>query len=67
MENNTENKSMSEVLADRLFYRKKTAFEVMSDKELSAAMEYARGYAEYLFNSKTEREAVKTSVEMLNK
>lgn len=67
MENNTENKSMSEALADRLFYRKKTAFEVMSDKELSAAMEYARGYAEYLFNSKTEREAVKTSVEMLKK
>lgn len=67
MINNCDEKNAAQKLADSLLYTKKTVFDVMNDQELLAAMEYAKGYADYLFNSKTEREAVKTSVEMLKK
>lgn len=59
-----ENSNAKE-LQEKLFYKKKTAFEVMSESELSDAMEYAKGYALYLDNAKTEREAVEYSVDML--
>lgn len=58
-------KKQSEVLAEKLLYKKLSAFEKMSEDELAAAYEYGKKYSEYLFNAKTEREAVKTSVEIL--
>ncbi len=65
MEN--EKKTAAELLTEELFYKKETAFEKMSCEELSRAQEYAVGYSDYLYNSKTEREAVRTSVSLLKK
>lgn len=62
---NEKKKSEGELLQDKLFYTKKSAFEVMKADELDAAMDYARGYADFLNGSKTEREAVKYAVNML--
>ena len=43
---------------ENLIYKKKTAFEKEDGATLAAMTEYARGYAEFLDASKTEREAV---------
>ncbi len=59
-------KTKSELLKEELFYKKQNVFEVRTKEELDAAIEYAKGYAEYLDNSKTEREAVKTTVKYLS-
>ena len=63
---NEKKKSEGELLQDKLFYTKKSAFEVMKADELDAAMDYARGYADFLNGSKTEREAVKYAVSALD-
>lgn len=63
MEN--EKKTEAEILSEKLLYKKPSAFEKMTEAELREAADYADGYAEFLFRSKTEREAVKTSVELL--
>ncbi len=60
MENTT-----AKELAEKLFYKKKSAFDVMSQSELDEAMEYAKGYSVFLDSAKTEREAVDYSVDML--
>ena len=57
---------MSESKYEDLIYKKKTVFEREDDKELAAMMEYARGYAKWLDASKTEREAVKSMIEILS-
>ena len=49
-------------LKDTLFYKKKNFYEVFGEKELEAAFDYAKGYASYLDDSKTEREAVDRSI-----
>lgn len=49
-------------LQDTLFYKKKNFFEQFGEEELKAAFEYAKGYASYLDDSKTEREAVERSI-----
>ena len=43
----------SKELSEKLFYKKKSAFEKYGEDELSAAMEYARDYASFLNFSKT--------------
>ncbi len=58
-------KTQSQLLKEKLFYKKKNAFESMTDADRAKMFEYAEGYANYLDNSKTEREAVKTSVALL--
>lgn len=60
-------KTRGQELHDELFYKKKTAFETKTAGELARAMSYAEDYRKYLDNSKTEREAVKSSVAMLEK
>ncbi len=50
-----------------LEYKKKSFYEVASDEEKQAAKDYAVGYMAYLDASKTEREAVITSVAMAEK
>ena len=58
-------KTKAEMLREELFYKKQSLFEIKTEEELSAAKDYSRGYCEYLDNSKTEREAVKTTVSYL--
>lgn len=54
---------MSE-LADKLLYKKVNSFAVASDEEISEMFSYAEGYKTFLNEAKTEREAVKVSVQM---
>lgn len=47
-----------------IMYNKRNFFECMPVDKIDAAFVYARGYADYLDNSKTERDAVKTTVKL---
>ena len=60
-----DEKTKAEALREQLLYKKKSVFETMSGTDVERAGEYAGGYSEYLFRAKTEREAVKISVTML--
>ncbi len=60
-------KTKAEMLKEELFYKKQSLFEIKTEAELESAKDYARGYCEYLDNSKTEREAVETTVAYLEK
>ncbi len=60
-------KTKGQTLKEELFYSKKSAFELRTAEELNAAKEYAKGYAEWLDQSKTEREAVASSIALLEK
>ncbi len=60
-----DEKTKAEALREQLLYKKKSVFETMSGADVERAGEYASGYSEYLFRAKTEREAVKISVTML--
>jgi len=52
-------------LAETLLFKKKNAFEHYTAGERDAAMTYAEGYKDYLDSAKTEREAVKKSIAIL--
>ncbi len=58
-------KTKGQLLKDRLFYKKKSAFELRTPEELQAAKDYAVGYAKWMDESKTEREAVDSSIALL--
>ncbi len=58
-------KTKAEMLKEELFYKKQSLFEIKTEAELESAKDYARLYCEYLDNSKTEREAVKTTAAYL--
>lgn len=60
-------KTAGEILAEKLCYRPKNAYEVLSDVQLEEAKTYAESYKRFLDASKTEREAVKSAVKMLEK
>lgn len=60
-------KTKGQTLKDELFYKKKNVFEVKTPEELAAAKEYGKNYVAWLDNVKTEREAVKNSIVMLEK
>ncbi len=57
-------KSREELLKEKLFYKKKNAFDSKDESYKSAVMAYAEGYKKFLDSAKTEREAVKTTIEM---
>lgn len=57
-------KSREELLKEKLFYKKKNAFDAKDESYKSAVMAYAEGYKKFLDSAKTEREAVKTTIEM---
>ena len=59
-----ENMSAKE-LADKLLCKKQSAFEKFDLSEIENADAYAKDYAVYLDGSKTEREAVEYTVDML--
>ncbi len=61
----SDTKTKGQLLAEEVLYKKKSAFELWSAEELSAAQEYAVGYMKYLDAAKTEREAVTAAVGML--
>ena len=48
-----------------LEYKKQTVYQKADDSVTKAAFEYAEEYKKYLDNSKTEREAVKTSIALI--
>lgn len=60
-------KTKGQTLKEELFYKKKNAFELRSADELAKAKEYAAEYAAWLDKSKTERECVIASIELLEK
>ena len=51
--------------AKELVYEKKTVYEKAGEAVVKAAFDYADGYKRYLDAAKTEREAVKVSIAML--
>ncbi|MBQ2773471.1 MAG: aminopeptidase, partial [Clostridia bacterium] len=51
-------------LSEKLLYRKKSVYEKADNKTVDAAFKYAKGYAAFLDDAKTEREAVCVSVKM---
>jgi len=60
-------KTKGQQLRDELFYKRSGAFDRRNTAELDSAMSYAREYATWLDKSKTEREAVEASIELLQK
>ena len=60
-------KSIGKEMLDKLSYSKKNVYEEASSDKIKAIYEYAKGYMSYLDSSKTEREAVESSIEMLEK
>jgi aspartyl aminopeptidase len=57
-----ENKAKE--LAEKLFYTKKSVFELKDDAYAKDAYDFAKGYAAYLDAAKTEREAVTESIRL---
>ena len=49
-----------------LMYEKRNFFKCQADKK-DAAYEYAKGYVDYLDNSKTERDAVRATIDLAKK
>lgn len=60
-------KSKEELLKEKLFYKKANAFDKNDDSYRATVMEYANGYKSFLDCSKTEREAVKHTIELARK
>lgn len=60
-----ENKTKE--LKDKLFMKKKNSGLIMSDAEIKAADKFGEGYKTFLDKAKTEREAVKTAIEIVSK
>ncbi|MBR2952267.1 MAG: aminopeptidase [Clostridia bacterium] len=60
-------KTRGQQLKDDLFYRKKNVYEESNAEKIGDIYAYADGYMRYLDESKTEREAVKESIAMLEK
>ena len=58
-------KTMEELLKEKLFYKKVNAFTKDDESYFETVKSYAENYKAYLDKSKTEREAVTVSVEML--
>ena len=54
-------------LLEGLTYKKRNVFEEASPEKIKEIYEYSKGYMNYLDNAKTEREATKTSIAILEK
>ena len=57
-------KSEQELLKEKLFYKKKNAFEATDGEYKNKVQEYAQGYKSFLDSAKTEREAVVYAIKM---
>ena len=51
-------------MSNNLGYKKQTVYEKANEAVVKAAFEYAEDYKKYLDGGKTEREALKISIEM---
>lgn len=60
----SENKSQAEILKEELFEKSVNGGLKLDDKEISAAFDFAEGYKKFMDNAKTERDAVKTIIEI---
>ncbi len=60
-------KTKGEILSEKLFYKKKHAAEILSDKEIKEAFEFCKEYREFLDFAKTERRAVTYAKEYAEK
>lgn len=58
-------KSKSELLKEKLFYKSKQGFEALDDEKIKNAYDFCEGYKKYLDVGKTEREAAAETVKML--
>lgn len=59
--------SAAEALKQKLFIEHKNGVLRADDSTIAAAEEFAKGYKEFLNNSKTEREAAKSAIEIAKK
>lgn len=57
-------KTASEKLKEELFYEPKSAWDRLDEQEIAAADRYCEGYRRFVDDSKTEREAVLTAIEL---
>ncbi len=62
-----EEKSFAKELKEKLFMNPKSGLQRISDEEVKKADEFCEGYKKFLDYSRTERDAVKYSVELLEK
>lgn len=60
-------KTKGQELKEKLFYKKRSTYDVYDEARMAAAFEYAKGYAEFIDAAKTEREAVRYGISMLEK
>lgn len=62
-----DEKSKAELLKEQLFVSKESGAKTITDEEIKKADEFCVGYKSFLNNSKTEREAVITSIKIAEK
>ena len=68
MAKNTKKVDKNEELKElkkKLFYKKENVFENQTKNDAKATEKYAKGYMKFLDNAKTEREAVREGIKML--
>lgn len=65
--NTEKEESKAKELQKKLFMKKKNSGLIMTAAEMKAADKFNEGYKAFLDNAKTEREAVKTAVEIAKK
>ena len=64
---NTKKKSDLEKLADKLAFKKKSAWDGINAKEKKAMFDLAEGFKSFLDSNKTEREAINTITKLAAK
>ena len=57
-------KTIGQEMLDKLSYKKKNIYEEATPEKIKAIYDYAEGYKSYLDNSKTEREATDSAIEL---
>lgn len=62
-----KNENKTKELKEKLFMERKNTGLIMTDAEMKSADKFCEGYKRFLDDSKTEREAVKTAVEIAKK
>ena len=60
-------KTIGQEMLDKLSYKKSNIYEEATPEKIKAIYDYAEGYKTFLDNSKTEREATETAIEMAKK
>ena len=60
-------KTKGQEMYEKLSYKKKNVFEAAGPEKIKEIYDYSVGYMNYLDNSKTEREATRESIAMLEK